>query len=95
MDIPIIEAKSYSERSALEKYVRNVYDLTPAKKNAIIRGTKSELSKLGLSDKMIFWGIPCELTNTADIRKPQPAPVDRGETKPFGINGSTTKPTGI
>ena len=101
MDIAIIEAKSFLQRSDLETYVVKHFGLTATKKvNVVIGGTKHDMAQVGLSEKMIFWGISCEL-GTEDGQPahedstPAPSAVDRGETKPFGITGSTTKPTGL
>lgn len=98
MDIAIIEAKSFLQRSDLESYVAKQFGLTATKKvNVVIRGTRHELANIGLSSKMIFWGIPCaEVDATGNVMthgEPQKISggVDRGESKPFGINGQTSK----
>lgn len=85
----LIQAKDFAKRSDLESYVRKHFDLTPKAKEAKIQGTKEELAKLRLSDKAIFWGISCERVDQEESE--EAAPVDRGEKKPFGINGQTTK----
>src|SRR5271154_5901283 len=97
MDITIIPAKSFKQRSDLEVYISKQFGLTTKKKvNVIINGTKHELTNLGLSEKMIFWGIPCAVVDELGRimihgEAPSLSLVDRGEKKPFGINGSTTQ----
>lgn len=96
MDIHIIEAKYFVQRSDLEVYVRKQYGLTPENKaDVILRGTKHELTKLGLSTQTTYWGIACECTegdeSVHENSTATPNQVDRGSTKPFGINGQTTK----
>mgnify|MGYP001601087367 CR=1 FL=1 len=84
----IFQAKNFSTREELENEIRNKIGLTPDKKNDTIRGTREELERLHLSDRSIFWGIKCVITDSpsviktqAEIEKPQ-----RGEIKKFGIN---------
>lgn len=97
--IVIIDAKTFQSRADLESYVAKQFGLTATKKvNVVIRGTRHELANIGLSEKMIFWGISCECTDitfkvkvTRTENEEKHELVDRGESKPFGINGQTSK----
>jgi len=82
----VLKAKDYATRSDLETKVRNTFDLTPDKKDARIDGTREELARLQLSDRSIFWGIPCKITDTPTEIKTQKEPVQRGETFESSIN---------
>ena len=57
MDIAIIEAKSFLQRSDLETYVAKHFGLTATKKvNVVIRGRKHDMAQVGLSEKVDFLG---------------------------------------
>lgn len=82
----IIEAKFFKERKDLENHVRNKHGLTPEPKPLIlIQGTRQEMARLQLSDRTIFWGINCVITDSPTENKKESKP-DRGELKEFGIN---------
>ena len=85
----IIEAKNFSSRSELENEVRGKLGLTPDRKlNYEIQGTRDELSRLQLSDRNIFWGILCVITDTPSIPKKQSDVEipERGKIEKFGLN---------
>ena len=91
----VISAKQFSKREELElELVKLDIELTPNIKPHEISGTREELERLYLSDRTIFHGIKCVITDSptvvktqADIPKPQ-----RGEIGNFGLNGVTKKP---
>ncbi len=90
-----IAAAGFSSRAELENYVRNKIGLTPEPKPDIeIFGTRAELAILKLSDRTIFWGIKCVITDTPTEPTPQGArdKPERGELGEFGINGKNKKP---
>jgi len=81
-----IKAGDYKQRSILENYVRNTFGLnTEIKNDIIIEGKRDELALLNLSDKSIFWGITCKITDipSENIKFSKP---DRGKKTKFGIN---------
>lgn len=87
-------AKNYKTRMDLENEVRNKIGLTTDVKAGkhSIEGEKHELAALGLSDRSIFWGVPCVITDEpTEIRKQDKAP-DRGKRTKFGINGRNVEP---
>ena len=58
----IIQANNFLNRSDLEDYIKAQYGTNPTKNkkvDVVIKGTKSELKKLHLSDQTVIWGIPC------------------------------------
>lgn len=81
-----IQAKDFKTRNDLEKYVRNKYDLTPTRKDAEIVGTPGELMNLRLSERVIFWGIPCRTAETKKKKDVEVKKIDRGERVESGIN---------
>lgn len=84
----IIKASDFEQRQDLENYVRNKVGLTPNRKeDYIIKGTREELKKLSLSDKNIFWGIRCEITDTPTEAKKNLIKAERGKKFNFGIIG--------
>ena len=82
----ILKAKNFSNRQDIEKYVANKYGLTPDKKAHTIEGTREELARLGLSDRTVFWGIACEITDDPTKAKINVAKPERGELHKSGIN---------
>lgn len=94
----ILEARNFSKRIELEIMVRNELGLTPdLKQGSEIRGTREELNRLQLSDKTLFHGIKCIITDfptqvrtQRDVPKPQ-----RGEIKEFGLNNQLKKPNNV
>jgi hypothetical protein len=87
-------AKNFSNRQDIEKHVANKFGLTPDPKDHTIEGTREELARLGLSDRTVFWGIPCKITDDAtpaksNLRKPERGPKHEG-----GINGSKKRKNG-
>lgn|SRR3990167_9418337 len=69
----IFYAKNYNTRSDIENDVRNKLGLTAELKPMHeIRGTKTELKKLQLSDTTIFWGLRCVIVDEAGkaVQKP-------------------------
>lgn len=89
-----LKAKDYVTRSDLENAIRQLIGLTPeAKDTHIIKGTKVELANIGLSDKTIFWGIKCVITDDpTPINKQTEEKPARGEAQPFGLNGNLNNP---
>lgn len=86
-----ILAQDYKFRSDLEHYVRNTIGLTPdIKDDHTIEGTRDELAKLKLSDKTIFWGIRCVITDEPTVAKEFDKP-DRGTLQEYGVNGVRNK----
>jgi len=60
----IIQAKQYKNRQDLELFVKNNYGLTPDLKTDItIKGKRDELEILQLSDRRLFYGIKCEISD--------------------------------
>jgi hypothetical protein len=79
-------AANYQTRQDLENDVRNKIGLTPeAKDKHTIEGSRADLAKLSLSDRSIFWGIKCLITDDPTIIKKGTKP-DRGQLHDFGIN---------
>jgi len=86
MAITKILAKDFKTRSDLENYVRNLHGLTPDKKvDVVISGKRDELARLELSDRTVFWGISCTITDKPTVAV-EATKADRGVQTPFGIN---------
>lgn len=86
-----LNAKDFKTRSDLENVVRNKVGLTPdSKPEWVISGTRKELLQLRLSDRTIFWGIRCEITDAPTVDTPK-TDVDRGPLQNFGENGNRSK----
>lgn len=90
----IIEAKDFSKREELEVRVGEYGKTADLKPDVEIHGTREEMARLGLSDRTVFWGIRCVITDEptkataqADAEKPV-----RGDIKDFGTNGVVSKP---
>lgn len=82
----IIQAKDFVTRQDLETHVRNKIGLTPELKTEYeINGTRSELARLQLSDRSLFWGVRCVVTDGATTPKTEARP-DRGPVHKGGIN---------
>lgn len=83
----IFQAKDFSKREELENEIRNRFGSTPDKKSDTIKGTREELAKLGLSDRTIFYGLSCVITDNPTISKTQKdnQKPERGEIKKFKI----------
>ncbi len=82
-----IEARKFKVRADLENYVRNKFGLTPTPKpDHTIEGTREELALLSLSDRNIFWGITCVISDTPTVDKKEVNTADRGPRTDFGIN---------
>jgi hypothetical protein len=87
-----ILAKKFKFRVDLENEVRNKLGLTTNEKpDHTIEGTREELHRLQLSDRSIFWGIKCVITDDPTEAKKIGKP-NRGQLKEFGINGRNQKP---
>lgn len=83
-----INASDFKFRADLENYVRNTKGLTPEEKPDLeISGTREELARLQLSDRSVFWGIKCVITDTPTEKKTE-SKVDRGKQFASGINGN-------
>ena len=86
-----VNAGQFKFRADLENHIRSKYGLTTdLKPNATIEGTRVELAMLGLSDRSIYWGINCVITDSPTEKREKPK-VDRGEQKEFGIGGVMKK----
>lgn len=86
-----ILAKDFKTREDLEKEVRNLYGLTPTPKpEHTIEGKRADLAKHNLSDKTVFWGISCVITDTPTVFV-EPVKVNRGKEVSSGINGRLKK----
>jgi len=86
-----ILAKNYQFRADLENEVRSKYGLTVDRKDHTIEGTRAELARLQLSDRSLFYGISCIITD--DPTKPRKeGKADRGEQKEFGLGAMRSKP---
>ena len=85
----IIKASDFERRQDLEDHVRNKVGLTPKlKEDYLLKGKREELKKLHLSDRTIFWGIHCEITDTPTKPKKNLVKPKRGKkAKTFGIMG--------
>lgn len=90
-NITVLNAKDFSSRDNLETKVRSLVALTPdTKVDYQISGTRDELARLRLSDRCLFYGILCVITDTPTVipkQSDKEKPV-RGEIKKFGINGN-------
>ena len=89
-----IKARDFSSREELENHVRGLRGLTVDIKDDIeIKGTRAELVRIGLSDRTLFWGIRCMITDTPSEPKKQAGDKPaRGEIKGFGLNGAVAEP---
>lgn len=77
-----IRASDFKTRDALDKKVQSL----TKKSGVFVVGTMAELRRLHLSHRTVVWGVPCKAT---DYKPPNAfKPVNRGEIKPFGINGN-------
>ena len=86
----IIQAKNFKNRADLENEVRNKFGLTTEIKDSVIKGTREELAKLQLSDRSMFFGIRCEITDTPTLPKVENK-VARGKLHDFGIGEPKNK----
>ena len=86
----IIQAKNFKNRADLENEVRNKFGLTTEIKDSVIKGTREELAKLQLSDRSMFYGIRCEITDTPTQPKIE-SKVARGKLHNFGIGEPNNK----
>ncbi len=83
----IIQAKNFSNRAEIDNHIRNLTGMTVDQKtDHQIKGTRNELERLGLSDRNIFWGIKCIISDDPTTPTPQREKPNRGEVQPFGIN---------
>ena len=81
-----IFAKNFLLRYDLENEVRNKFGLTAdPKPEHTIEGTREELKRLFLSDRTVFWGIRCIITDSPTLPK-KVSKVNRGERFKSGLN---------
>lgn len=72
-------ANNFADRAALEAAIS---DKTTDRKNAVIKGTVSELFTLRLEHGMVVWGIPVEATDyVAPVRVEKPRRGELHKTK--------------
>ena len=81
-----LSAKDYNSRSDLETAVGKLVALDTLPKNYELRGTRKELAKLHLSDRTVFYGIKCVITDDPTAVKSQAERPERGKKHNFGIN---------
>lgn len=81
-----ILAKDFKFRQDLEIEVRSsVGLLTPEEKaGLVIEGKRNELERLQLTDKCVFWGIRCVITDNPTVTRKKDKP-ERGKKFAAGI----------
>lgn len=82
----IIHAKDFKTRDEIEMYVVSVFGKTIDAKDVKIKGTKSDLNKLGLKNGTVLWGVICIQTGKKDV-VPCKNIANRGEIHKSKING--------
>jgi len=81
------QAEKYNTRTDLENDVRNKIGLTSEVKDKhTVEGTREDLARLKLSDRSIFWGMKCIITDSPTKIEPK-SEADRGKKFKSGING--------
>ena len=85
-----LKAKDFSSRQELEAKVRSISGLKPELNGNKIVGKREELKPLQLSDRSVFWGYVCEITDTPTKSK-KVNKVPRGKVHPSGINKKVKK----
>lgn len=83
-------ASDFASREDLENKIRASTQLDVSDKPDMqITGTREQLERLGLSDRSIFWGIKCVITDTPTpiVKQSEREKPQRGDVHKFGING--------
>ncbi len=83
----IIKANQFNTRKDLDVEIERRFGASNEEKPThTIRGTREEVTRLGLSDLKKVYGIGVEITDTpTEKRKPHDKP-ERGERFPSGLN---------